>query len=82
MEKLLCSLIQPNALRSLRNSQADDKQRRAQMTSAKAVAKVENSQADLQMPDAKKRYTPFFTMLKDLTLTGYFTSEIGCDAGA
>lgn len=58
--------------------EADDKQLRAQMAPAKAAAKVENSQADLQMPEAKKRYTPFYSMLKDLTLTGYFTSEIGC----
>ncbi|MBD2751884.1 gluconate 2-dehydrogenase subunit 3 family protein [Spirosoma sp. BT704] len=57
--------------------EADDKERKAQMAPAKSAAKVENSQADLQMPEAKKRYTPFFTMLKDLTLTGYFTSEIG-----
>lgn len=58
--------------------EADDKERKAQMAPAKSATKVENSQADLQMPEAKKRYTPFFTMLKDLTLTGYFTSEIGC----
>ncbi|GAB3034557.1 gluconate 2-dehydrogenase subunit 3 family protein [Spirosoma pulveris] len=58
--------------------QTEAKDQLAQMNSNKAAAKVENSQADLQMPDAKKRYTPFFTMLKDLTLTGYFTSEIGC----
>ncbi len=61
----------------MKKLEADDKKLRSQMTTAKAVAKVENSQADLQMPDAKKRYTPFFSMLKDLTLTGYFTSEIG-----
>lgn len=58
--------------------EADDQQLRSQMAPAKGATKVENSQADLQMPDAKKRFTPFFTMLKDLTLTGYFTSEIGC----
>ncbi|GAB4007644.1 gluconate 2-dehydrogenase subunit 3 family protein [Spirosoma migulaei] len=58
--------------------QADDKAQRAQMAGAKTAAKVENSQADLQMPVAKKQYTPFFSILKDLTLTGYFTSEIGC----
>ncbi len=58
--------------------EADDKAQRAQMAPAKSVAKVENSQADLQMPTAKKRYTPFYSILKDLTLTGYFTSEIGC----
>ncbi|MFD2932508.1 gluconate 2-dehydrogenase subunit 3 family protein [Spirosoma flavum] len=58
--------------------QADAKQQLAQMNPGKGATKVENAQADLQMPDAKKRYTPFFTILKDLTLTGYFTSEIGC----
>ncbi|GAB3505903.1 gluconate 2-dehydrogenase subunit 3 family protein [Spirosoma knui] len=57
--------------------EADAKQQRAKMAAQRAAAKVENSQADLQMPEAKKTYTPFFTILKDLTLTGYFTSEIG-----
>jgi hypothetical protein len=59
--------------------EADAKAQLAKMAAAKAATKVENSQADLQMPtDAKKVYTPFYTILKDLTLTGYFTSEIGC----
>ncbi|GAB3897333.1 lactose 3-dehydrogenase subunit gamma LacC [Spirosoma agri] len=59
--------------------EADAKQQKlAQMNEEKSATKVENSQADLQMPGAKKRFTPFFTMMKDLTLTGYFTSEIGC----
>ncbi len=58
--------------------QDEARQQLAQMAGNKTATKVENAQADLQMPDAKKRYTPFFTMLKDLTLTGYFTSEIGC----
>ena len=62
----------------MKKLEADAKEQKAKMASAKAAAKVENSQADLQMPDAKKMYTPFFTMLKDLTLTGYFTSEVGC----
>lgn len=62
----------------MKKLEADDKQQRAKMAPAKSAARVENSQADLQMPDAKKRYTPFYTILKDLTLTGYFTSEIGC----
>ena len=62
----------------MKQLEADAKKRLAEMAPAKGAAKVENSQADLQMPDAKKRYTPFYTMLKDLTLTGYFTSEIGC----
>ncbi|GAB3707972.1 gluconate 2-dehydrogenase subunit 3 family protein [Spirosoma flavus] len=57
--------------------EADDKEQKAKMKAAKDVAKVSNSQADLQMPDAKKVYTPFYSILKDLTLTGYFTSEIG-----
>ncbi|GAB3954831.1 gluconate 2-dehydrogenase subunit 3 family protein [Spirosoma harenae] len=58
--------------------EADDKDQKAKMKAGKEVAKVSNSQADLQMPDAKKVYTPFYSILKDLTLTGYFTSEIGC----
>lgn len=38
-----------------------------------------NGQVDVQLPKEKqKNVTPFFTMLKDLTLMGYFTSEIGC----
>ncbi|GAB3732908.1 gluconate 2-dehydrogenase subunit 3 family protein [Spirosoma lituiforme] len=57
--------------------QASAKQELAQMNTAKAAAKVENAQADLQMPESKKRYTPFFMILKDLTMTGYFTSEVG-----
>ena len=59
--------------------EAEAKQQRAEMASAKAAKKVDNGQADLQMPGDKgaKNYTPFFTILKDLTLTGYFTSEIG-----
>lgn len=57
--------------------QADAKAQLAQMDTDKAAKKVDNGQADLQMPDAKKKYRPFFTILKDLTLTGYFTSEIG-----
>lgn len=38
-----------------------------------------NGQVDVQIPkDKQVQVTPFFTMLKDLTLMGYFTSEIGC----
>ncbi|WP_240163583.1 gluconate 2-dehydrogenase subunit 3 family protein [Spirosoma taeanense] len=58
--------------------EADAKRLKAEMAGTREVTKVENSQADLQMPEAKKKYTPFFTILKDLTLTGYFTSEVGC----
>lgn len=57
--------------------EADAKDQLAKMSKAKEVAKVENAQADLQMPSAKKVYKPFFVVLKDLTLTGYFTSEVG-----
>lgn len=58
--------------------EAEAKEEKAKMASEKEATKVENAQADLQMPGAKKSYTPFFTILKDLTLTGYFTSEVGC----
>lgn len=58
--------------------EAEAKQQKAQMASEREATKVENGQADLQVPKGKEKFTPFFTILKDLTLTGYFTSEIGC----
>ncbi len=72
--------LDPNQrIEIVKKLEADAKQQKAQMASERAAAKVENSQADLQMPDSKKRnVAPFFSILKDLTLTGYFTSEIGC----
>jgi hypothetical protein len=37
-----------------------------------------SGQQDVQIPKEKRQnVTPFFTMLKDLTLMGYFSSEIG-----
>lgn len=48
---------------------------------AEMAAKPQNAsgQQDVQMPaEKRKSTTPFFVMLKDLTLMGYFTSEIGC----
>lgn len=60
--------------------EADAKEQRTKMmASAKASARNDSGQQDVQMPkDQPKNVTPFFTMLKDLTLTGYFTSEVGC----
>ena len=46
-----------------------------QMKAAKAGAVA--GQQDVQMPAEKRNATPFFVMLKDLTLMGYFTSEVG-----
>lgn len=52
--------------------EADAKQQK--MNVARAVA----GQQDVVIPEEKRNVTPFFAMLKDLTLMGYFTSEIGC----
>lgn len=75
--KVFVQLSPEQRIEIVKKLEADDKKQRDQMTSGKEVAKVENAQKDLQMPEAKKRYTPFYSILKDLTLTGYFTSEIG-----
>ncbi|MBC7571914.1 MAG: gluconate 2-dehydrogenase subunit 3 family protein, partial [Spirosoma sp.] len=57
--------------------EAEAKVQRADMANAKKV-QAGAGQNDVQLPKEKqKSTTPFFTMLKDLTLTGYFTSEIG-----
>ena len=56
----------------MKKLEADAKTQKADM--ARAVA----GQQDVQMPGGKRNnVTPFFNMLKDLTLMGYFTSEIG-----
>lgn len=55
----------------MKKLEADAKAQKAGMS--RAVA----GQQDVQIPAEKRNTTPFFTMLKDLTLMGYFTSEIG-----
>ncbi|GAA4421594.1 gluconate 2-dehydrogenase subunit 3 family protein [Nibrella viscosa] len=55
--------------------ECDNAQRIDVMKKLETQAKQERGQM-MQGP-ADKRYTPFFFMLKDLTLMGYFTSEIG-----
>ncbi len=63
----------------------DPTQRIAIVKKLEAEAKLQKSEAvrsigqqDVQIPKEKRQnVTPFFTMLKDLTLMGYFTSEIG-----
>lgn len=55
--------------------EAEAKQQRADMARNVQAGAAQN---DVQLPKEKKKsITPFFSMLKDLTLTGYFTSEIG-----
>ncbi len=55
----------------MKKLEANAKQERASMTRT-------SDQQDVQIPKEKRNITPFFAMLKDLTLMGYFTSEIGC----
>ena len=62
----------------MKKLEADDKQLRTQMKSARTSAQAAGAQADAQVPKGEKQYTPFYSILKELTLTGYFTSEIGC----
>lgn len=57
----------------MKKLEAEAKQQKADM--AKAVQN--GNQQDVQVPKEQKKFTPFFTMLKDLTLMGYFTSEVG-----
>lgn len=59
--------------------EADAKAQKAQRASMQTAG----AQADAQMPRGRggrggNQDSSFFTILKDLTLTGYFTSEIGC----
>ncbi|WP_234735931.1 gluconate 2-dehydrogenase subunit 3 family protein [Tellurirhabdus bombi] len=54
----------------------DEKQRIDIMTKLQTEAAEQRKQ--MATAAAGQRYTPFFNMLKDLTLLGYFSSEIGC----
>ena len=73
--KAFVQLDSAQRIEIVKKLEAEAKQQKEQMASAQNAS----GQADLQTPKAKsERVSPFFTMLKDLTLTGYFTSEIGC----
>ena len=73
--KAFAQLDATQRIEIVKKLEAEAKQQKEQMASAQNAS----GQADLQTPKAKsERVSPFFTMLKDLTLTGYFTSEIGC----
>ena len=52
----------------------------AEANQEKAKAKEVDTESGLEKKDAKKEEipTPFFTLMKELTLFGYFTSEVGC----
>ena len=73
--KAFAQLDSTQRIEIVKKLEADAKQQKAQMASMQTAG----AQADAQMPRGRgERVAPFFTMLKDLTLTGYFTSEIGC----
>ncbi|WP_229374418.1 gluconate 2-dehydrogenase subunit 3 family protein [Fibrella rubiginis] len=69
--KTFSQLDNAQRIEIMKKLEADAKAQKAEM--ARAVA----GQQDVQIPAAKRNVTPFFSMLKDLTLMGYFTSEIG-----
>ncbi|WP_245826303.1 gluconate 2-dehydrogenase subunit 3 family protein [Spirosoma rigui] len=73
--KAFAQLDSPQRIEIVKKLEAEAKQQKKDMASMQSAG----AQADAQMPKAKaQRFSPFFTILKDLTLTGYFTSEIGC----
>ncbi len=75
--KAFAQLDSPQRIDIVKKLEAEAKQQRADMANAKKV-QAGAAQNDVQLPKEKqKSTTPFFVMLKDLTLTGYFTSEIG-----
>lgn len=50
---------------------------KAQREAARKAVEGGNNQVDVQIPKEQLNATPFFAMLKDMTLLGYFTSEVG-----
>ncbi len=76
--KAFVQLAPAERIEIVKKLEAEAKQQKADMKAAQSAAQTGSGQQDVQLPTAKKQFTPFFTMLKDLTLMGYFTSEIGC----
>lgn len=76
--KAFAQLDPTQRIEIVKKLEADAKQQKTQMASMQTAG----AQADAQTPRERGRSgnnsSPFFTILKDLTLTGYFTSEIGC----
>ena len=52
----------------------------AEANKEKAKAKEVDTESGIEKKESKKEEipTPFFTLMKELTLMGYFTSEVGC----
>lgn len=76
--KAFVQLDAPQRIEVVKKLEADAKDQKAKMNGGKSGTQADNAPADAQMGKKKEQYTPFFTILKDLTLTGYFTSEVGC----
>ena len=73
--KAFAQLDSPQRIDIVKKLEAEAKQQQADMVKQVQTGAAQN---DVQLPkDKQKSQTPFFKMLKDLTLTGYFTSEIG-----
>lgn len=76
--KAFVQLTPAERIEIVKKLEAEANQQKAEMKAAQGAAQTGSGQQDVQLPMAKKQSMPFFTMLKDLTLMGYFTSEIGC----
>lgn len=73
--KAFAQLDSPQRIEIVKKLEAEAKQQKVDIAKNVQAGAAQN---DVQLPKEKqKSKTPFFTMLKDLTLTGYFTSEIG-----
>lgn len=69
----LTSDQQISVLKTMESIASEERQQKDKMKNIDAESGLEKRDADA--PDAP---TPFFQLLKELTLFGYFTSEIGC----
>ena len=75
--KAFAQLDATQRIEIVKKLEADAKQQKAQKVSVQTAGAQADAQAPRERGKNGNNGSPFFTILKDLTLTGYFTSEIG-----
>lgn len=75
--KAFAQLDSAQRIEIVKKLEADAKQQKAQKVNMQTAGAQADAQAPRERGKSGNNGSPFFTILKDLTLTGYFTSEIG-----
>lgn len=76
--KAFAQLDSPQRIEIVKKLEADAKRQKTERANMQTAGAQPDAQTPRDRAKGSNNTSPFFTILKDLTLTGYFTSEIGC----